>query len=245
MYNTIMETELILFDLDDTLMAFDLVSEKAWDKSVDIFIQNNNIITEKDVLLEKINTTRKWYWADSERHKLGRRNINNARREIVKLALKEFVNIEINKLEELADNYSNIHEGLWHLLDDVEETLQKIKERNIKLGIMTNGTSESQRGKLRRFDIEKYFDYIFIEGEVGYGKPDIKIYEYILQTTGVECNKIIMVGDNLVWDIEPPQKLGIYTIWINTKEVLLENFNIKPDKIIQKISDIIELIIKE
>ena len=199
MYNTIMEIELILFDLDDTLMAFDLVSEKAWDKSVDIFIQNNNIITEKEVLLEKINTTRKWYWADSERHKIGRRNINNARREIVKLALKECVNIEINKLEELADNYSNIHEGLWHLLDDVEETLQKIKERNIKLGIMTNGTSESQRGKLRRFDIEKYFDYIFIEGEVGYGKPDIKIYEYMLQATGVECNKIIMIGDNLIW----------------------------------------------
>ena len=41
--------------------------------------------------------------------------------------------------------------------------------------------------------------------------------------------------------IEPPQKLGIYAIWINTKEVVLENFNIKPDKIIQKISDIIEL----
>jgi len=234
-----MKTELILFDLDDTLMAFDLVSEKAWDKSLDIFIQNNNIISEKDILLEKINTTRKWYWADSERHKIGRKNINNARREIVNLALKEYVNIGINKLEELADNYSNIHEDLWHLFDDVEETLQKIKERNIKLGIMTNGTSESQRGKLRRFDIEKYFDYIFIEGEVGYGKPDIKIYEYILQTTGVECNKIIMVGDNLVWDIEPPQKLGIYTIWINTKEVILENFSIKPDRIIKKISDII------
>jgi putative hydrolase of the HAD superfamily len=240
MYNTIMETELILFDLDDTLIAFDLVSEKAWDKSVDMFIQNNNIITERDVLMEKINTARKWYWADSERHKIGRKNINNARREIVKLALKEYVNIGISKLEELADNYSNIHEDLWYLFDDVEETLQKIKERNIKLGIMTNGTSESQRRKLRRFDIEKYFDYIFIEGEIGYGKPDIKIYEYMLQTTGVECNKIIMVGDNLVWDIEPPQKLGIYTIWINTKEVILENYNIKPDKIIKKISDIIE-----
>jgi putative hydrolase of the HAD superfamily len=219
-------------------MAFDLVSEKAWEKAIDIFIQNNTIITEKDVLLEKINTTRKWYWADSERHRIGRRNINNARREIVKLALKEYENIGINKLEEFADNYSNIHESLWYLFDDVEETLQKIKERNIKLGIMTNGTSESQRGKLKRFDIEKYFDYIFIEGEIGYGKPDIKIYEYMLQTTGVECNKIIMVGDNLVWDIEPPQKLGIYTIWINTKKIILENYNIKPDKIIQKISDI-------
>ena len=107
---------------------------------------------------------------------------------------------------------------------------------------MTNGTSESQRGKLKRFNIEKYFDYIFIEAEVGYGKPDIKIYEYMLQETKISCDKILMVGDNLVWDIEPPQKLGIFTIWINTKGSQLENFNIKPDIIINRISDIIELI---
>jgi len=238
-----MKPELILFDLDDTLMAFDLSSEKAWDKAVDIFIQENKITIERNILLEKINETRKWYWSDPERHRIGRKNIVQARREVVKLALKEYSNFKIHELEELADNYSQIHEELWYLFDGVEETLQFIKSKNIKLGIMTNGTSESQRGKLRRFDIEKYFDYIFIEGEVGYGKPDIKIFEYMLQKTGIECSKIIMVGDNLIWDIEPPQKLGIYTIWINTKGADLKKFNIKPDKIILKISDIIDLIV--
>jgi putative hydrolase of the HAD superfamily len=237
-----MNMELILFDLDDTLMAFDLVSEKAWDKAVELFIEGNNLSIEKDILLEKINKTRKWYWDDSERHKIGRKNINHARREIVNLALKDYINIGINKLEELADNYSKIHEELWYIFDDVEETLQKIKKKGIKLGVMTNGTSESQRGKLKRFNLEKYFDYFFIEGEVGYGKPDIKIYEYMQQKTEIEYNKILMVGDNLVWDIEPPQKLGIYTIWINTKGIKLENFYIKPNKIIQRISDIIDII---
>jgi putative hydrolase of the HAD superfamily len=158
------------------------------------------------------------------------------------LALKDYSNIENNKLDELADNYSKIHEELWYLFDGVEETLQNIKNRNIKLGIMTNGTSEGQRKKLIRFNIEKYFDYIFIEGEVGYGKPDIKIYEYMLQKTKIKENKIIMIGDNLVWDIEPPQRLGIYTIWINTKKAKIEDFNIRPDKIIQKIPDILDII---
>jgi len=192
--------------------------------------------------LEKIHKTRKWYWDDPERHKKGRKNIVQARREVVKLALKEYSNFKINELEELADNYSKIHEELWYLFDGVEETLQHIKRKNIKLGVMTNGTSESQRGKLRRFNIEKYFDYIFIECEVGYGKPDIEIYEYMLQKTKIESSRIIMVGDNLIWDIEPPQKIGIYTIWINTKRVELEKYNIKPDKIILKISDIVDLI---
>jgi len=237
-----MKPELVLFDLDDTLMAFDLASEEAWDKAVDIFIQGKNADIGKNILLEKLHETRKWYWADPERHKAGRKNIVHARREIVKLALRDHSNFKIDELEELADDYSRIHEELWYLFDGVEETLRYIKGKNIKLGIMTNGTSEGQRGKLRRFDIEKYFDYFYIEGEVGYGKPDVKIYEYMLQETKIESSKIIMVGDNLIWDIEPPQKMGIYTIWINTKGAELEKYNIKPDKIILKISDIIDLV---
>jgi putative hydrolase of the HAD superfamily len=237
-----MEVKLVLFDLDDTLMAFDLVSNEAWEKAVDIFLQNHNIPVERDIILEKIHNTRKWYWADSERHKTGRKNMANARKEIVKLALKNYQDIETKELDKLADDYTQIQESLWYLFDDAEDTLKKIKNKNIKLGIITNGTSASQRGKLKRFDIEKYFDYFFIEGEIGYGKPDIKMYEYMLEETKIPADKIIMIGDNLVWDIEPPQKLGIKTIWINTKGAILEETNIRPDKIIQKLSDIIDLI---
>ena len=236
-----MKIDLILFDLDDTLMAFDLVSNEAWDKATDEFIKTNNINIEKTILLEKIHKIKKWYWGDPERHRIGRKNIINARREIVKLALEKF-NIETKALEDFADNYSNIHESLWYLFDDVAETLEKIKNMNIKIGAVTNGTSENQRNKMRRFDIEKYFDYFFVEGEVGYGKPDIKMYEHMLKTTKVENDKIIMVGDNLVWDIDPPNKLGIYTIWINKKGLKLEDYNIKPKKTINNISEIIELI---
>jgi len=236
-----MKIELILFDLDDTLMAFDIVSNEAWDKAADEFIKSNNINIEKNILLENIHKTKKWYWGDPERHRIGRKNLNSTRREILKMALEKF-NFETKALEDFADNYSNIHESLWYLFDDVAETLEKIKKMNIKIGAVTNGTSENQRSKMRRFDIEKYFDYVFVEGEVGYGKPDIKMYEYMLQTTKVENKNIIMVGDNLVWDIDPPNKLGIYTIWINKKGLKLEDYNIKPMKTINNISEIIELI---
>jgi putative hydrolase of the HAD superfamily len=192
--------------------------------------------------LKKIHSTRKWYWADNERHKAGRKNIANARREIVKLALNDYPNIETKELDKLANDYTRIHETLWYLFDDVEETLKDIKFKEIKLGIMTNGTSESQRGKLKRFSIEKYFDYIYIEGEIGYGKPDTKIYKLMLEETKIAVEKIIMVGDNLAWDIEPPQSLGINSIWINTKGAKLEDTNIRPNKTIQKISDITKII---
>jgi putative hydrolase of the HAD superfamily len=237
-----MKMELILFDLDDTLMAFDIVSETAWEKAVDIFLQNQSINIDRDIILKKIHSTRKWYWTDTERHKEGRKNIVHARREIVKLALNDYRSMETREIEKLANDYTRIHEELWYLFDDVEETLKKIKYKEMKLGIMTNGTSESQRGKLKRFNMEKYCDYIYIEGEIGYGKPDMKIYKYMLEETKIAVENIIMVGDNLVWDIEPPKKLGINTIWINTKGAKLEDTNIRPNKTIQKISDIINII---
>ncbi|MCL2115827.1 MAG: HAD family hydrolase [Methanobrevibacter sp.] len=237
-----MKFELILFDLDDTLMAFDLVGKDAWSKAIELFIKEENIQIEKNILLDKIQNTRKWYWGDSERHKQGRKNIINARRQIAQLALKDFLNIDREKLDDLADDYTQIHEKSWYLFEDVEATLKLLKKKGMKLGIMTNGTSESQRGKLKRFDIEKYFDYFFIEGEVGYGKPDIRIYEYMLEETKIPNNKIMMVGDNLVWDIEPPKKLGIATTWINTKDIDMNKTNILPDNIIERISDVKNII---
>jgi len=237
-----MKPELILFDLDDTLMAYDIVSNEAWDKATDQFIQENGIKTEKAILLEKILEEKEKYRNDPERFRIGRQNIYNSRREIVKLALKDFLNIEDNILERFADNHTRIFESLWYLFDDTIETLEKIKKLNLKIGIVSNGTSENQRRKLKRFDIEKYFDYFYIEGELGYGKPDIRVYEKMLQETKIDSKKIIMVGDHLEWDIEAPQKLGIYSIWMNPGRLNIEDLQIKPDRTIYKISDILKII---
>ena len=68
-----MKPKLIVFDLDDTLMAFGVVVEEAWDEAADTFIKKHDI--SKDVLLEKISNMRKKYWNDPEKHKIGKRNM--------------------------------------------------------------------------------------------------------------------------------------------------------------------------
>jgi putative hydrolase of the HAD superfamily len=235
-----MKPELILFDLDDTLIAFGAVAEEAWEKSVQQFIVEEKIDAEKESLLEKLHKTRKWYWSDPERHRIGRKDIVKARREVVKIALQDCINIAKDKLEKLADNYTNIQENLWRLFDGTEETLTYIKEKNVKIGLVTNGTSVGQRRKLKRFDLEKYFDFIFIEEEVGYRKPDIRMYEYILKEINIPKTKICMIGDNLVWDVEAPQKTGIFSIWHNYGKKDAEGMDIKPDMIINAISELME-----
>lgn len=115
--------------------------------------------------------------------------------------------------DKLADIYSVISDQMVHLFPSTIKTLEKLKETGVRLGMITNGNCESQWSKINRFGLAKYFDRILIEGEVGYGKPDIRIYKSALSFFNVSPDVIWMVGDNLVWDIKAPQSLGIYGIW--------------------------------
>jgi putative hydrolase of the HAD superfamily len=87
--------------------------------------------------------------------------------------------------------------------------------------------------------LDGLFDLILIEGEVGFGKPDPRIYERALDALGVQPSETWMVGDNLEWDVLQPQKLGIYGIWIDARQKgLPSNFAERPKRIIQKLSEL-------
>jgi putative hydrolase of the HAD superfamily len=49
-----------------------------------------------------------------------------------------------------------------------------------------------------------------------------------------------MVGDNLEWEVEVPQRLGIYAIWIASHaEGLPADCTIKPDRIIRSLTELL------
>lgn len=83
--------------------------------------------------------------------------------------------------------------------------------------LITNGSSEHQRSKLQHFSLAGHFDYIFIEGEQEFGKPDPRIYKLALSELGVNAEETWMVGDNIVWDVLAPQQLDIRGIWIRNR----------------------------
>ena len=100
-----------------------------------------------------------------------------------------------------------------------------------------------QMTKIRKFGLAKYFGVCLIEGEVGCGKPDPKIYETALGKLQVKTEKTWMVGDDLIADIDGAQRVGIFSIWCDyDKNGLPGNSKIKPDSIINSISEILSLL---
>lgn len=79
---------------------------------------------------------------------------------------------------------------------------------------MTSGDSSGQREKIHRLGLAEYFSAVLIEGERGFGKPDLRVYETAFARLGAHPAQARMVGDNLAWDIEAPQKAGIAAVWV-------------------------------
>ena len=61
-----------------------------------------------------------------------------------------------------------------------------------------------------------------------------------MQALSVNASETLMIGDNLEWEIEVPQRLGIYAIWIDAHgEGLPAGTSIKPDRIIHSLTELL------
>jgi putative hydrolase of the HAD superfamily len=78
-----------------------------------------------------------------------------------------------------------------------------------------------------------------IEGEVGFGKPDRRVYELALDRLAVSPAEVWMAGDNLEWDVVQPKKLGIFAIWINPSGDGNSKLGaVRPDRIVRTLSEL-------
>ena len=233
----------ILFDLDDTISSYDSVCGPAWESSCKEFIRKNQANIYIEELLKSLDRSRDWYWADPVRSKEGRNNLRMARRDVVRIALKELGINEEESVIELADHYTELQNSMLALLPGSREALELVKEMGIRSAVITNGNSAGQREKLDRFQVREFFEEVFIDTEVGYSKPDKEIFQYALEKMALKPEEVWMVGDNLVWDVYGAQQLGIFAVWNDYRgKGLPENSKIIPDLTVPSIREMAELL---
>jgi putative hydrolase of the HAD superfamily len=234
------QVQTALFDLDDTLVAFDAVTESSWHQVCAVYCAEN-LAVSKEKLYATIQRHSSWYWSSEERHRIGRLDIISARRQFVGAAFEE-LGLPPEDAVAVADRYSRVRIDNMYLVPGALETLSRLHGRGMKLGMVTNGDSLTQRGKIQRFGLEKYFTCIMVEGEVGFGKPDERIFTRALQELKSKPGETVMIGDNLQWDIAGPQAVGIRGIWHNWKGIELpKEKGIVPDGIIRRLPELFDL----
>lgn len=233
----------ILFDLDDTLLSFGSSGKNIWKQCCEELIQQEKLSIELTPFLQTLFSVRDVYWSDPVRHKRGREDLKMARREIVEQTFDALHFENIRLAHKLADRYTSMHEKSLHLYPGTHSTLEYILSKQIKMALITNGSSLAQRSKLSRFELAQYFDAILIDQEFGKSKPHPQIFEAALISLSVGSEDAWMVGDNLLWDISGAQSLGIYSIWANyDKKPPREDSPTTPDHTIYSIEQLVELL---
>jgi putative hydrolase of the HAD superfamily len=97
----------------------------------------------------------------------------------------------------------------------VSPTLRTLREGGLRLGVISNGSIDSQNTKLEVMGIRPLFSAVLISEEVGFKKPDARNFRMGLEKLGVIAPEAIFVGDNPALDVAGPMAVGIRAIWLN------------------------------
>lgn len=226
----------VLLDLDDTILAYDDGVDECWRAAC---VRYAHRIPDADRLRAEISEYSRWYWSDPIRHREGRLDLMQARKNTVAQAMRRLGWQDDSLAGEMGELYSDLRDQRIEPFPGAIETLHELRRRGHRLGLVTNGSSALQRRKIRRFDLEKLFDCIVVEGEFGCGKPQARVFEHVLSQLGVPAGDACMVGDNLHADIAGANNVGIFSIWNDfRKEGLPENPPAKPGRIIHAIREL-------
>lgn len=102
--------------------------------------------------------------------------------------------------------------GYERLYPDCISVLAKLSDK-YKLGIIANQPAGAE-SRLEQYGVRQYFDVVASSAEVGFAKPDEKIFLAALAQADCTPSECVMVGDRLDNDIAPAAALGMHTVWV-------------------------------
>jgi FMN phosphatase YigB (HAD superfamily) len=89
--------------------------------------------------------------------------------------------------------------------------LAKRLAKSFKIGLLSNDVGEWSRRLRAKFGLESLFSAIVISGDVGYRKPDPKIFEIFLEKSGTGANACVFIDDRLR-NLASAKGLGMRTV---------------------------------
>jgi len=232
----------MLIDMDDTILSAYGRPEIAWNHVAAEFSKEFGPLPSQQVASAVLAFARN-FWATAEpawRLKLAEARHLTVKGGFAALAAAGHPRLPDELAIRLADRFTAYREEEMFVFPGAHEAIDMFKTLGVKLALVTNGAADTQRAKVERFELAHRFDHIQIEGEHGFGKPEERAYLHAMDALGVTAEDTWMIGDNLEWEVEMPQRLGIYAIWLDAHgEGLPEGSVVRPDRIIRSLTELL------
>ncbi len=229
------EIRAVLFDLDDTLhddtyafttAAQEVAAEVAAEHGIDALALKRAYIAEAEGFWHRLT-------AEELRTKL-----SQWRKTMWGNALRSVGLEDVRLAESSATKYNVYRKKYFALFPGALDLLRELKAADMKLGLVTNGLSETHREKIALLQIAEYFDAIFLADEVGMVKPDPLLFAHACTKLRTAPSESAMVGDRYERDIVGAIDAGLFTVWVNVRNERVPAGARPPDVIVSSIAEV-------
>lgn len=219
--------KMILFDLDDTLFDFKACERQALSAVLRAFSLpfDSSDLSDYSAINDRM-------WKKLEKGEITRDALRVDRFEIF---LSRFP--EPPSPIDFADRYMEALADTSALIEGARELLEYLSPR-YALYAVTNGYVQTQRGRILKADIGKYFRDVFISQQVGFTKPKKEFFDYCAaHIPNFELSAVVLVGDSLTSDIAGGNAYGLTTVLYDPSGEKGDPA-VRPDHVIRSLSEL-------
>jgi len=214
----------IIFDAYGTLFDVNSAAEKCKDKIGDKWEGFSN------------------YWRTTQLEYTWLRSLMNRHKDFWQItedsldkSMKAF-KIDSSMRNELLDLYK-----ILSTFPEVTEVLKKLKEKNYKLAILSNGTPSLLNELVKSNNLDNIFNDIFSIEEVKVYKPNSKVYDIPIKKYQIQKNEVAYLSAN-TWDVSAGGNYGFNPVWINRSNNIFDNLDYKPQNEIGNLKELLNII---
>ena len=144
--------------------------------------------------------------------------------------------IEPSMRNELLDLYK-----VLSTFPEVKDILKKLKEKNYKLAILSNGTPSLLNELVKNNNLDNIFNDIFSIEEVKIYKPNSKVYDIPVKKYQIQKNEVLYLSANS-WDVSAGGNYGFNPVWVNRNNSIFDNLDYVPKYQVESLSKLLDII---
>ncbi|NXT31028.1 HDHD3 protein, partial [Pelecanoides urinatrix] len=109
--------------------------------------------------------------------------------------------------ENLYHDFCSAHN--WEVLPGAGETLSRCSQRGFRMGVVSNFDNRLEN-ILSQCNLRHHFEFVVTSEDVGFAKPDRRIFEKALRLGGVPPEQAAHVGDDYTRDYKAARAVGMH-----------------------------------
>ena len=137
-----------------------------------------------------------------------------------KLGITENTVFLAGKIDELWWECSHVQ-----VYSDVEPTLSGLRDKGLKLGLVSNGFKKDLKHILGELGLRRWFDVVVCIDSCNCAKPAKEIFLYALNELGVQPSEALFIGDSVKEDYQGAMNVGVKPFLIDREGRIPSKYN--------------------